>query len=266
MYNIGEFSRITGLTVKTLRFYHEEDLLEPASVDAHTGYRHYAASQIEAARAISYLRELEFPVAEIRKLLRSDDAGVLEAMEQQRAVLEERIKRCRTASRSLERFIREEREARAMANQSEFHVEEKVLSPMLVAGVRMRGHYGDSAKGFAKVARSFGRDICGKAMMLHYDTEYKEDDADFEACMPVRRRKDVADVSVRELPGGRCVALVHKGPYDQLFRSYARILDYVRAKGYRAVSPSREVYIKGPGMIFSGNPKNYVTEIQMLVE
>jgi DNA-binding transcriptional MerR regulator len=62
MYTIGEFSRITGLTVKTLRFYHEEGLLEPASIDPQTGYRHYDRSQIDTARVISYLTEIQMIV------------------------------------------------------------------------------------------------------------------------------------------------------------------------------------------------------------
>ena len=102
--------------------------------------------------------------------------------------------------------------------------------------------------------------------MLHYDSEYREDDADFEACLPIRQRKAVEGVSVRELPGTRCVALVHTGPYDQMGRSYAKVLKWIKERNYKVVLPTREVYIKGPGMIFRGDPKNYVTEIQIPVE
>jgi effector-binding domain-containing protein len=57
-------------------------------------------------------------------------------------------------------------------------------------------------------------------------------DADLEACMPVRKPKaEVPGISIRELPGGRCVSLMHKGP----------------------------------GMIFKGNPKKYQTEIQIVI-
>jgi effector-binding domain-containing protein len=56
---------------------------------------------------------------------------------------------------------------------------------------------------------------------------------------------------------------VHKGPYDQLGPSYARVLKYAKEKGYTIASPTREVYIKGPGMFLKGNPKNYITEIQL---
>ena len=59
---------------------------------------------------------------------------------------------------------------------------------------------------------------------------------------------------------------MHRGPYAEIGRSYQRVLEYVRAKKLSPKVPSREVYIKGPGMIFKGNPKKYLTEIQVLVQ
>lgn len=145
-------------------------------------------------------------------------------------------------------------------------VEEKTVEPMLIAGVRMKGYYAECGKGFARIGRSMGRLICGPPFCLHYDTEYKQRDADFEACMPVKEVRDIEGISVRELPGGRCVSLLHEGPYEELVSSYARIRDYVNSKGYQTSIPSREIYLKGPGMIFKGNPTKYLTEIQMMVE
>jgi effector-binding domain-containing protein len=49
-------------------------------------------------------------------------------------------------------------------------------------------------------------------------------------------------------------------------RSYAKVLKWIKERNYKVVLPTREVYLKGPGMIFRGNPKNYVTEIQIPVE
>ena len=268
MFTIGEFSKITGLTVKALRFYHEEGVLTPSLVDEQTGYRYYDQSKIETARAIAYLRDLEFPIEEIRDLLRhaEDEGRVLDALERQKSALADRIRRLRKAVRSLDEFIKQERQVKtAMSDATASQVTEKTLPPMLIAGVRMRGRYSECGKGFSRIGRGMGRYIAGKCFLLHYDDEYKEDDADFEACFPVRQAKQVDGIAVRELPGGKCVSLVHKGPYEQMSASYAQVLKYVKEKGYTVVMPTREVYIKGPGMIFKGNPKNYVTEIQIPV-
>jgi len=150
--------------------------------------------------------------------------------------------------------------------QTTFEVREKSLDAMLVAGIRMKGRYGDCSKAFGRICRSMGRHIAGKPLMLHYETEYKENDADFEACVPVRQRKEVEGIAVRELPAGRCVSLLHKGPYEELSASYAKVLKYVKDHGYNIIMPTREVYLKGPGMIFKGNPRKYLTEIQFPIQ
>jgi DNA-binding transcriptional MerR regulator len=268
MLSIGEFSKITGLTIKTLRFYHEKRLLVPAWIDEQTGYRYYNPRQIEKARVVTQLRRLEFSLEQISEMLThyEDEGDILDFLERQRALLRERIHHQRRILSSLDKIIHSEREARTAMQNSRFEVEEKNLDTLLIAGVRMKGRYSECGKGFAKVGRAFGRYISGKSFLLHYDTEYREDDADFEACMPLRKGKEVNGISVRELPGGSCVALLHKGPYEELGRSYAKILAFIKDKGYEIVMPTREIYLKGPGMIFRGNPKNYLTEIQILVK
>jgi DNA-binding transcriptional MerR regulator/effector-binding domain-containing protein len=269
MYSIGQFSKVTGITVKALRFYHDEGVLIPSYVDPDSGYRYYNAHDAEKARIVARLRELEFSLNDIREMLAQcdDEADLLEYLERHRHDFQERIRRYRDVVSHLDQMIAREREARRVMQNATFDVEEKRLEPMLIAGVRMQGKYGDCGKGFAQIGRSLGRYICGKPFNLYYDCEYRPDDADLEACMPVRRPKaEVPGISIRELPGGKCVSLVHKGPYDQLGRSYARVLDYIRDKGYEALLPSREVYLKGPGMIFRGNPHKYLTEIQVLIK
>jgi DNA-binding transcriptional MerR regulator len=267
VFSIGEFSKITGLSVKTLRFYHEEGLLEPSHVDEETGYRYYASAKVETARAIAFLRGLDFTVHEIREILArtDDDADLLEVMQRQRALIDQKIQSYRQLVRSLDKFITQEREVRQIMASSSYEIVEKVLQPMLVAAVRMKGKYSDCGKGFARIGRSMGRQIRGKAFLLQYDSEYREDDADFEACMPIRNGKPIDGISVRELEGGRCVSLLHKGPYNELGGSYAKVFEFIHDKGYEPITPSREIYQKGPGMIFKGNPRNYLTEIQVLI-
>lgn len=265
MFSIGELSKLTQLPVKTLRFYHEEGLLVPAFVDPDTGYRYYNQSHIETARVIVYLRGLEFPLSEIKELLHcEDDVDLLMFLERQQNVVKERIKQLRKAAKSLEQFISEEQEARTVAKNVD-NVQEKALEPLLVGGIRVKGRYSDCGWLFGRLGRAFGRAIGGSPMLLHYDNEYREDDADYEACMPLRRKQQAEGVAIRELPGGRCVSLVHRGAYDQLGRAYAKVFEYVKERKYQPLTPTREVYLKGPGIIFKGNPKNYLTEIQVLI-
>jgi DNA-binding transcriptional MerR regulator len=71
--SIGEFSHLTHLSVRTLRRYHDAELLIPATVDDTTGYRYYSADQIPTAQVIHRLRELDVPLADVRRILDSGD-------------------------------------------------------------------------------------------------------------------------------------------------------------------------------------------------
>jgi DNA-binding transcriptional MerR regulator len=268
VFTIGEFSKITGLTIKTLRFYHEQGLLTPSLVDEATGYRYYDRSKIEIARAITHLRSLDLSLEEIGEILRAagDDSDLRDVMVRQQTLIEAKIRRYREIVNSLQQFLNHEEETRRIMQNATFQIEEKTAPTILIAAIRRKGRYADCGPSFAKIGKRFGRHISGKPFLLHYDTEFKENDADYETCMPVRRGEPVDGISVRELLGGRYVSLLHKGPYDQLGRSYAKILDFIREKGYKITTPTREVYHKGPGMIFRGNPKNHLTEIQMFIK
>ena len=99
---------------------------------------------------------------------------------------------------------------------------EKVIEPMLIAGIRICGNYRESG-------RHRGIFVC-------------------------------------ELTGGRCLSCLHHGPYETLSESYGLIFDHSKSIGIKINYPIREIYIKGPGMIFRGNPKKYITEIQFPFE
>lgn len=73
LLSIGDFSRMTFLTVKALRHYHDVGLLEPARIDPHSGYRFYRAEQVAPARLIRRLRDLDVPVDDVRTVLDAPD-------------------------------------------------------------------------------------------------------------------------------------------------------------------------------------------------
>lgn len=267
MYSIGEFSRISGLSIKALRLYHESGLLIPCKVDSQTGYRYYDHKNVERARIICRLRELDFSLDDIGKMLKkNDDSDVIEFFEKQRDEILSRICRQKKIIKSLDSMINKEKEALMSFKGGEFEVEEKQLDKILIAGIRYKGKYTDCGRAFGKIAKKMGRNICGKPFNLYYDDGFKEDGADIETCMPVRKGKEVDGINVRELGGGNCVSLIHKGPYETIGRSYEKIVGYINDKGYKYLVPSREIYIKGPGMILKGKPENYLTEIQILID
>src|SRR5580698_528041 len=73
--SIGDFSRMTRLSVKSLRRYHDLGLLEPADIDRDTGYRYYETSQVPLGQAIRRFRDLEMPLERLKEVLHAPDAS-----------------------------------------------------------------------------------------------------------------------------------------------------------------------------------------------
>jgi DNA-binding transcriptional MerR regulator len=70
---IGDFSRMTHLSVKALRFYHDQGLLEPTRIDPATGYRFYDPRQVPVAQVIRRFRDLDMPLDQVKAILKAPD-------------------------------------------------------------------------------------------------------------------------------------------------------------------------------------------------
>src|SRR5688572_28755276 len=169
LFSIGEFSQISGLSVKALRFYDDKGLLKPARADAVTDYRYYDAACAERARVIARLRELQFSLDDIARILAEcgDESDLLEALRRQQRAIAERMRADRKVVGMLEKMIGEETRAAELVKGSSFQVEEKQLEPMVIAGMRMKGRYEECGRGFATVARAMGRHLGGKIGRAH---------------------------------------------------------------------------------------------------
>ena len=81
MLKIGDFSRIAHVSIKTLRHYAQEGLLEPVWIDRFTGYRYYAIEQLPRLNRVLALKDLGFTLEQIRQLLHTGlPAGELRGM------------------------------------------------------------------------------------------------------------------------------------------------------------------------------------------
>jgi DNA-binding transcriptional MerR regulator len=264
LLSIGPFSRVAGLTIKTLRLYDDKGLLPPSFVDSSSGYRYYSTADLERARLIAALRGLDFSLAEIEELLGgSESAGVLPFLEAHRKRIADRRARLRRVDRELDRLIRAERDASARRSSEPESVAEADLPPLRVAGLRWRGAYAETGRTLGRVCRRYGRHAVGPPLNLYYDLEYKDEDADIESAIPIGDGREHPGFSVHTLSPGRAATLVHVGPYAEIGSSYRRLLTHLADRGLAPGLPIREIYLVGPGLLFKGDPGRYRTEIQV---
>ncbi len=260
MLTIGEFSSATRLTVKALRIYHEEGLLVPERVDAVTGYRYYGDGSFRRAQAIVILRDLGFSIQEMGAIFAqcADDDELGSFFRRRLAEVERELARMREVRGLIRVYGEGEREETMREN---LEIREITANDAWMCGIRYRGAYANIGRYFSDLFKKAGRYYVGKPFALYYDCEHREE-ADIEAGILVRREVSIPGVDCRVLPGGNFVSILHRGPYEALGVAYKALFEYLSGKNLELGGPLRELYLKGPGMIFPRDPSRFVTEIR----
>jgi effector-binding domain-containing protein len=278
MIRIGDFSKLSRVSIKTLRFYDEMGLLKPVSVDRINGYRYYEFGQLPRLHRILALKDLGFSLEQIGQLL---DEGL--TPEQMRGMLILRRAEIRQrVEEELERLERVEARLRQIEQEDsmpKYEVVIKKVESLKVASVRgvvptppEQGPLWEELGGYlvAKHIRTIG-----PCLTLYHDDEYKERDWDLEVCEPIDiNLPETSRVKVRTLPAVDTMACtVHHGPFTTINEAYQALMKWVEANGYRICGPSREVYLReaerntegGPVLVSQGDPET-ITEVQIPVE
>lgn len=265
MYKIGEFSKITSLTTKALRYYDEQGLLVPSSRDTNE-YRLYNDADYRRAQMIVLLRNLDFSIAEIKDVLehveQTEDLSYYLA--EKKVFIEHRIRSEKELIKKLESHLLPiKKEVKKM----NYQINEKVVEPVAVASIRYQGKYSDVGKYIGTIYKVVKDKANGEPFHLYYDDEFKEN-ADIELCVPTKGLLKETDsgVTCKMLPKINGISTVHIGSYETINLAYKAVFDYAKEKGISCTLPSREIYHKGPGMIFKGNSDKYETEIIIPIE
>ncbi|MCC6613079.1 MAG: MerR family transcriptional regulator [Anaerolineae bacterium] len=267
MFKIGEFSRLSQVTVKTLRFYDQEGLLQPARVDPATGYRYYSADQLPRLNRILALKALGFSLEQIRQMIAEDiSADELRGMfrlrraeiEQQMAAEQQRLEQLMLRLKQIER-------------EGDLPAYEVVLKPvesLTVASLRATiptySHTGQLVGDLFGSLMPRGIQPTGPLMAIFHDGEYRESDCDVEVVVPIVGGEGDGRVQVRALPGADMVTTIYQGEYDSIGTAYTAVMRWIEQNGYPIAGPSREVYLHGPAEGIA--PDAYVTEVQFPVQ
>jgi DNA-binding transcriptional MerR regulator len=267
MIRIGDFSKLSRVSVKTLRFYDEAGLLKPVRVDAFTGYRYYGYDQLACLYRILAFKDLGFSLEEIGRLLDEDLSA-----ERMRGMLKLRQSEIRQrVEDEVERLERVECWLRQIEQEdpmSKYDVIIRKVDAFKVASVRGviplpsdQRPLWDELEGY--LARQQARPS-GPCFALYHDREYKERDWDVEACEPIDAALAPAkNVRVHALPAVETMACtVHAGPFVTIGEAHDAISKWIDENGYKIVGPNREVYLRSSQPEGNQNDPGTVTELQ----
>ena len=223
MLKIGEFSKLSRVSVRMLRHYDEIGLLPPASIDSATGYRYYSEDQLPVAGRITALRDIGFGLGEIQACQQGrENPQVLAALfSARREALRGELAALRRQLRLLDTL---EQRLRKEDSNMEYPVNLKTLPQRQVASVRMT--------------------------IPAYDQE---------GILWHTLVRETEHVVFKTVPPVTFASVTFQGPYDKIQAANAAVAAWVRDNGYVFDGPAFNIYHVSPHE--TDNPEEFITEV-----
>ncbi|MFS4094208.1 MerR family transcriptional regulator [Streptomyces sp. AF1A] len=257
LLTIGAFAARSRLSPKALRLYDRLGLLVPALVDEASGYRYYRADQVERARLVALLRQLDMPLARIAEVVGAEGADAAERLAAYWANVEARV----AGQRTLAEYLRGRLSGRSSEMYGTFVVE-TVDVPAQVVITESRHTLADelpvwiptSLGRLEAAARECGG-VTGAPFVVYHAEVSMESDGPAESCVPVadeaaarrwaERAGRARQTGVRVEPATRLAyTRITKAQvaHPQILAAFEAVEQWTAAEGLEMAGPCREIY------------------------
>ena len=281
MYKIGEFSRLSQVSVRMLRHYDKLGLLTPSEIDHWTGYRYYTIDQLPRLNRILALNGMGFTLQQVSDLLIDPETLSAERMRGmlmvRQAELEQELQDKRMQIASVEARLRQ---IELEDDPLPYEVIVKSVEKLPVASVRQLvptidqvGYYCDRLyeRLYGSLAKMQIEPLAPEVTLYHAD-EFTETDLDVEMAVAVEAEaveENPRDEYIRFgwLPAADEVAtLAFEGLYEEIPAAILTLLGWVGAQEFALAGPLREVHLSGPAHVGGVLQEPAVLELQMPVD
>jgi DNA-binding transcriptional MerR regulator len=257
---IGDFSRASQLSIKTLRHYHDAGLLEPSEVDPGNGYRYYSEDQIPVAQVIRRLRDLQMPVAEVKAVLATPDPEArnrLIAAHLDR--LETELAQTRTAVLELRELLEHPPAPRAVTHRTvpatpAAAIHETVDRDDILAW--WQGALGE----LQATVRGQGLQPAGPAGGLYAGEIFQHGRGEATVFIPTDSKvRAIGRVTPLLTPPAELAIMLHRGPLEGADLTYGKLAAHAMKHEISIDGPLREYYLLG--FLDTEDPDQWETEI-----
>lgn len=272
LFSIGQFSKLTGLTPRALRFYDASGILCPRVTNPDTGYRYYTRDQAFLAERIRLLRSIDMPLEDIDLFIREDGCCAQDLLLSHKRRIEERITCYQGALAVLEDLEQHD--------VNTYQVRFKDVSAQAVIYKRLKTSFGQIEKVRSRAFRDlygfleqhhvtpagpgFSADV-GVVRLQSFDTEIDLGAEcvylDVGVPVPEPVPNDLFDTCV--WPASKVAFIHHTGPYEPLFLVYRTLAAHLAGQGLSQVMQTREVYHVGYAQ--TGDKNQLETEVQFFL-
>jgi DNA-binding transcriptional MerR regulator len=260
MLRIGDFSKITKVTIRMLRHYDQIGLFKPVCVDSVSGYRAYSYEQIPQLSRIIFLRDLGFTIQEIKTMVYNHLS--IEEMEikllKRKLELEDEIKAAQLNLGVVNELLKSIQHEQVIPL---YDVTVKSVAEITVASVRKTVSHIDQMheyclEMYAEVYRELERlniEPAGPEVTFYHNESYSETDLDVEASLIIRGSDDETEsfkgssLHIRHIPAESEVAsMVYNGSYDGMELAIIELLKWIARHGWIITGEMRELHLSGP--------------------
>lgn len=265
MLKIGDFSKLSRISIRMLRHYDEIGLLVPKNTDCFTGYRYYAEEQLPVAGRITALKDMGFGLSAISEILKSYDnpQALAEFLAVKQAEVQAEAAETNHRLLLLETAIKRLRKDETAMN---YNVTLKTLPKRYVASVRQVIPAYDQEGTLWNIMMSETAplgvqyaDNCLSLAVFH-DEGYKESDVDVEIqCAVKGSYQNIGHVVFKDMPEIDIASVTYKGSYEQLTTVNHAVANWVRDNGYEFNGAMFCIYHVSPAQ--TSNPEELVTEV-----
>jgi len=261
---IGAFSRASSISVRTLRSYHDMGLLVPVRIDRQSGYRYYAVDQLADALVIVRLRELDVPLASVKRILAARDPDLTrQVLAQHRARMEERLAATERIVATLQSGLATATTPVHLRSDPALHIA-RVVDDVPSSGLwdwLQRSH-----RFLADVA-SHHTSVTGPPGAL-YPAEIDDEDIEHvEAFVPIAEPflvpASAVGVTISQIPATTWAVLVHPDVFDTIGDTYRLLGAWVGRNAVPTGQPVCERYLESAAG--ASGPAVY-TEIRWPIE
>jgi DNA-binding transcriptional MerR regulator len=242
--SIGDFSRMTYLSVKALRRYHDMGLLVPADVDRQSGYRYYEATQVPVGQVIRRFRDLGMPLEQVKAVVQAPDATsrnelIVAHLRQMESALEQTQQTVASLRALLERPPTPiSVEYRSVGATPALAIAE------IVAMADIEAWWGEAFDELHQVLRSAKEDRTGPDGALYSSEFFEDEHGEVVAFVPIAGWPEPSSrVERREIPAAELAATLHRGAFSDLDQAYGALGTFVAAREIGVQGPIREYYI-----------------------
>lgn len=265
MLRIGDFSKLSRISIRMLRHYDEIGLLEPKHTDDFTNYRYYGEDQLPVADRISSLKNMGFSLSTISKILKSYDnpQALAEFLKVKQAEIIAEAEEVNHRLLLLDTAIKRLRKDDTAMN---YNVTVKTMPERYVASVRkVIPSYDQEGMLWGIMmseTASMGIQIADNcnSLALFHDDGFKESDVDVEIQITVKGSyKNTENVVFKTVPAVEIASATYKGSYEQMSAVNQAVATWVQDNGYDFNDMMFCIYHVSPSQ--SQNPDEYVTEV-----